>query len=357
MEEVHPAGGRGELVEVTGDTYRRALGQIDHDAYHLPAYVQLQARLSGGRAVAYCHQDADRWFALPLVLDRVPGTPHALTDAASPYGYPGPVASPGAGPTFWRAAVRGLGRALSGADVVSCFVRTHPLLVPDAEALSGAGTVVRHGSTVWLDTTVDEDTARGRLRSNHRRQIDRARRGGLRTVIDDWSGLGAFIDAYHQTMRRVGAGDIYHFDAGYFAALRDALGDHVHLALVVDGQDGDEVLGGGLFFAHRQLVQYHLGATRDQCLPRQPAKLMMDDMRRWASAGGYTAMHLGGGLGGSEADSLFHFKAGFGPGRSPYLTWRVVPDRERYAALAGHGPAADDDRWFFPAYRRSGGQP
>jgi hypothetical protein len=81
-------------------------------------------------------------------------------------------------------------------------------------------------------------------------------------------------------------------------------------------------------------------------------------VRRWAKAGGYASLHLGGGVGG-RADSLFHFKAGFGAGRTPFHTWRIVCDPAVYDALcAPVAPAqdsrqriVDDGTGFFPAYR------
>src|SRR3712207_8266108 len=47
----------------------------------------------------------------------------------------------------------------------------------------------------------------------------------------------------------------------------------VHIAVVDD--DGT-LAGGGIFFEQDGIVQYHLGATRDAYLPRQPTKLMLD---------------------------------------------------------------------------------
>ncbi|HEX2807049.1 MAG TPA: GNAT family N-acetyltransferase, partial [Kineosporiaceae bacterium] len=196
------------------------------------------------------------------------------------------------------------------------------------------------------------------VRQNHRRQITRARRSGLTASIDDWRHLDTFVRIYHETMTRVGAASYYFFDREYFAELRSAVGDALHLVTV---EDAGEVLGGGLFFTTGGIAQYHLGATRDRHLPRQPAKLMMDELRRWAKDRGLVALHLGGGVGGRTDDSLFHFKAGFGPGRAAFHTWRVVPDRAVYRLLSDRhtGEAADrcdpdDDSGFFPAYRRGG---
>jgi hypothetical protein len=342
-----------DLIDVGSPDYGRALTSVEHDVYHLPGYVVLDARRAGGRPVAYRYRQGGRVLLVPLVLRPVPGTDD-LIDAVSPYGYPGPVGPAGpADAGFWRQAVELMPGTLAAAGVVSCFVRLNPLLPVHLEALAPVGRLVQHGQTVVLDLTQDEEVLWSQIRQNHRRQITKATRSGLVTAVDDWRRLEAFVEIYHETMTRVGAASYYFFDRDYFAQLRDAVGDALHLVTV---EDGDEVLGGGLFFTHNGIAQYHLGATRDRHLPRQPAKLMMDQVRRWAKDRGLLTLHLGGGVGGGTDDSLFHFKAGFGPGRASFFTWRVVPDRAVYRQLAVQdddgAPDQDDDTGFFPAYRR-----
>jgi hypothetical protein len=364
-----------DLIDIGSADYRHALASTHHDVYHLPGYVTLDAREAGGTPAAYRYREGRSVLLVPLVLRPVPGA-DGVIDAVSPYGYPGPVAGtephdPGpaalgaalpesAAPPddgFWRRAVAQLPGVLASEGVVSCFVRLHPLLPAPLDALSSAGQVVEHGHTVAIDLIPDEHALWSQVRQNHRRQITKAQRQGLTTSIDDWHRLDTFVEIYHETMTRVAAASYYFFDRDYFAELRSAVGDALHLVTV---EDAGEVLGGGLFFTHGGIAQYHLGATRDRHLKRQPAKLMMDEMRRWVKDRGLSTLHLGGGVGGGTDDSLFHFKAGFGPGRAAFHTWRVVPDRAVYRRLSGlhagdhTGDHAnqDDDGGFFPAYRR-----
>jgi hypothetical protein len=340
---------------VASAAYVQALADVAHDVYHLPGYVALEAARVDGTAVAYLYREGGLTFVLPLVLRPVPGSIGAV-DAMSPYGYPGPVLGPAGragdgGRDVLRRALDALPEVLGAADVISCFVRLHPQLSIDPDLLH-LGTLVRHADTVALDLTLDGETAWAQVRSNHRRQITKARASGMVTTFDDWSRATEFLALYHETMTRVAADASYFFDRPYLEDLRAAVGGDLHLVTVTDANDGTgELLGAGLFFSCGDIVQYHLGATGNRHLARQPAKLMMDDVRRWGAARGMRYLHLGAGVGGRADDSLFHFKAGFGPGRSAFATWRLVLDPVAYDRLAG-GRDRLGDRGFFPVYRQ-----
>ena len=176
-------------------------------------------------------------------------------------------------------------------------------------------------------------------RSDHRNHINRARRDGTRIVFDDWDRLGEWVAVYHDNMRRVGASSYYFFTREHLAALHDAVGDRMHLAVALEG---DEVVGGNTFFEHDGIATGYVSSTR-RARNRYADELLYDEVRRWCKDRGDTVFHLGGGKGGSN-DSLFSYKAGFSPGRHPFHTWRVVADPDAYRA-AGRRP---------PARRRSG---
>ena len=335
-----------------------ALRATRHDVYHLPGYVDVDARRVGGQAVAYRYREGSRVLLQPLILRQVPGTdpddhdagplPGPVLDAISPYGYSGPVSdAPLADDGFWRRACEALPGCLAGAGVVSCFVRLHPLLPPRLDALARVGRLVQHGHTVTIDLRAEEQGQWAQVRPNHRRQINRARRSGITVSLDDWSRMGEFVDAYHETMTRVGASPEYFFDREYFGGLHAALGEGAHLAIA---EREGEMLAGGLFLSHAGILQYHLGATRTEHLPEQPIKLIFDDVRRWAGELGWTDFHLGGGVGGSE-DSLFHFKAGFSRDRPAFFTWRLVCDPDAYHRLVERAGVPPDAGGHFPAYR------
>jgi hypothetical protein len=64
-----------------------------------------------------------------------------------------------------------------------------------------------------------------------------------------------------------------------------------------------------------------------------------------------TRFHLGGGVGGSAASSLFAFKHRYDPGSEPlpFHIAKIVHDPVQYRELAG----TDDTAGFFPPWRRT----
>jgi hypothetical protein len=61
--------------------------------YHLPEYVVMDAPLSGGAPAAVRYDELGRVLLLPLGVRPIPDS--GMRDAASPYGYPGPVSNAG----------------------------------------------------------------------------------------------------------------------------------------------------------------------------------------------------------------------------------------------------------------------
>ena len=334
----------GALLEPGDPAWADALRRVPHDVYHLPEYVTLDARLSGGTPVAFRYDERGQVFLLPLVLRPVPGT--GLRDAISPYGYPGPVSDvPPSGAAFWARAAHHMAALLRTHDVISVFARLHPLLPTPAAALLGTGTVVHHGETVSADLTRTPEQLWQDTHRTHRNQINKAKRAGVRIVVDDWDRLDEWVDTYHATMNRVGASGFYFFDHDHFHRLRAVLGEHLHLAVAM--HDG-EVLGGNLFFAYRGIMQTHLQSTRDG--PTWWAdKLLYHEVRLWGRERGYLVHHIGGGLGGAD-DSLFRYKAAFAAGRQDFHTWRVVTDLVAFEKLCGT-PTPEMLEGRFPPYR------
>jgi len=341
------------VVPASSPSWAEVLRHVPSDVFHLPHYAIVDAEVQGGRPAAFVYRDGGEFMLVPLIVRRVPGA--ACSDAISPYGYGGPTAST-EDPAFWRAGLSAFQDALLEINVVACLLRLHPLMPVGLDALRRVAAVVEHGQTVSIDLTQDaEDVVRG-IRTNHRRDIQRARSLGHQGVVDDWSLLPDFLEIYAETMDRVGATDHYRFAPTYVPSLRRALGDAVHLvAVVADGR----TTAAGIFFEGSGIVGYHLGATRSDALALRPSKLMMDTAWRWGQRRGNRAFHLGGGLGGSAEGSLFHFKAGFSPLRHPFRTARLVLDVPAYeelcaAAIGAHVP---DQGGFFPAYRAPAAPP
>ena len=108
------------------------------------------------------------------------------------------------------------------------------------------------------------------------------------------------------------------------------------------------------------IVQYHLGGTINEALKLAPDKLLVDEVRLWASSQGHRALHLGGGMTSDPEDSLLHYKKGFSDTRHEFATWRWILSQEVYDRLCEAKMQSNErrrvksaDANFFPAYRGS----
>jgi hypothetical protein len=314
--------------------------------YHLPGYVAACARLEGGEAVAVLVTDDTGTLLLPLVLRPVSSRDR---DATSPYGYPGPLISGWATPDLVDAALGAVIDLLDEHEVISLFVRFHPLL--GGPLPSGVGELVQHASTVAIDLSHSHEELWTQTRRNHRDGIRAALHAGYRFWIDPtFDALPAFISVYRETMERVNARASYHFDDRYYDELRSSLGEDLHLGVVVLGTD---VAAAGLITTRCDIVQLHLAGVATAHVACEPMKLLIHGTRAWAKDHHQRWLHLGGGR-GATPDGLLHFKAGFSPSRWPFHTLRVVISPARYAALAAAGAPEPADPGVgspFPSYR------
>ncbi|MCI0455733.1 MAG: GNAT family N-acetyltransferase, partial [Gemmataceae bacterium] len=335
---------------------------FQHDFYHLPRYHTLARQQGEGEPYLFVYHDSGEFLALPLLLRRVNQTvglqsaPEGWQDATSVYGYAGPLASR---PDLPREMIRGfqaaLGDALAGLQVVSVFSRLHPL-IPQAPFLDGLGACRHSGETVSIDLTLPPDKQRACYRRTHRFDINRLHRLGGECLRDpEFARLGDFIALYHETMTRVDAAPSFFFPPAYFDALR--AGPHPDVHLFVCTLQG-RVVCGALFLACAGILQYHLSGTYNQYLALAPMKLLLDEVRGWATEQGFRMLHLGGGSTDAPEDSLLHFKAGFSDRRHAFHTWRWVVQEEAYqqlCALKRGWNEQNGQRYavanFFPEYR------
>ena len=339
------------LVEPASPLWTEHLKTVQYDVYHLPEYCELCGQFEKAEPLAFIASEGGNVYFLPLLVRPIviDGMSTAeLRDVASPYGYAGPVVSPNAPADFIERSVTRFIETLSEHAIVTAFVRFHPVLTQASGRYQELGQLCDHGETVLIDLNQTEDQMWGQVRSNHRLNINRSRRKGYSTIIDDWSYLDAFYEMYIDTMKRVSAGNYYHFPFEYFTTLRRELADHTRLcSVLIDGQ----IAGAGLFFESNGIVQYHLSGTHTEFVKRHPSKVMLDDVRRWSTQRGNQVFHLGGGV-GSQDDSLFRFKAGFSKERRRFSSWRVVVDRLRYDELVtGASKETSGENSYFPAYR------
>jgi hypothetical protein len=332
--------------------WSRWLEPVPHDFYHTAGYHRFSAESGEGRAFLAVYGSPDRYLAWPYLLRAI--SRERLCDVTSVYGYPGPLAFRcTAGDPFLDRARRGIEELWRSQHVVSVFTRFHPLLenqrwaeggFPDADGGVSAG-----GSTVSIDLTCEPAAVWRDYQAGLRNRILRGRRLGLLTEPDDsWSRLEDFVRLYHATMARNHALPFYFFSVDYFRRLKRALGSQA--VLMVTRLHG-VIAAAGIFVGCGGIVQNHFCVNHEAYLRLSPSKVLLDDARLWAAAGGNRVFHLGGGRGGAQ-DSLFAFKAAFSRRRHRFYTGRWILNVEAYRSLCSGLPASARD--FFPAYRAPG---
>ena len=324
-----------------------------HDFYHLPAYVTRCAAEDHGEALAMLIETAGGEVFVPFVLrDVVTRGMVAGRDAATPYGYPGPLVrcdtavQPDTVIAAAAAAFAEVGRDI---NLISAFIRMHPLLTPASAEWTRWGTLVNEGETNAIDLTLHHADWWARVRKDHRYEIRKLQRQGF-VVEDDheWKYLDQFITAYVETMVRVSASKHYFFDPAYFRFLRDAFRENAKLLAVM--RDG-AFAAGAIFIQTGDVVQYHLSGTRSELLRAAPSKLYFPLAFDLFRERGARVLHLGGGV-GARKDGLFAFKNGFATMKQPFYTLRTILDFKVYTGLCREPSVAEQPAaGFFPAYR------
>jgi hypothetical protein len=315
------------------DDLRRRLGVTD--VYSSRGYLEASAVLAGGEPV-YLHLGAPEGDVLfPALLRSEP------VDVTTPYGYGGPIAVGPQPPLAAFAAAYADWCARRGA--VSTFVAYHPLLGNAAHAVdTGFRATALDGTVAW---SLEHDDLARRMHRHHRRAVRRAEAAGLRAhATERPADLAAFVAVYEQTMRRAGAAAFYLFPHAYWRALLAGV------PLVrVDVRAGDTLAASVLGMGEPPWLHYHLGGSTEQGRRAGGSHLALLSLARWGAEHGYTALHLGGGIGGRR-DSLFEFKLRFAPdGHVGAVLGKAVHDTAAYERLTGR-PGVDWDG-FFPAYR------
>jgi lipid II:glycine glycyltransferase (peptidoglycan interpeptide bridge formation enzyme) len=276
-------------------------------------------------------------------------------DATSVYGYPGPVTSVDKTDTgFLNRFNAALLQSFQELQIIAAFTRLHPV-IQNETMLQQIGEISERGLTISIDLSQPEETQRKRYRKGHKYDIKKARQAGVVAYHDKrWNHYDDFLRMYTMTMQRVEARDSYYFDRAYFDMLREALGSIIHL--FVAEYEG-KIISAALFTFLRGIVQYHLSGSDTNFLRYQGSKVVLDEVRLWASSQGAKVLHLGGGV-GSDQDNLFLFKSGFSDKRHVFKIWKCIVNQKMHEQAVTeraeyHGVPYPTviSKPFFPVYR------
>src|SRR5690606_4841118 len=132
------------------------------------------------------------------------------------------------------------------------------------------------------------------------------------------------------TMDRVNASSYYYFSREYFH--RFVNNKAFETRLLVSKHQG-KIIAGAIFTITKKIMQYHLAGTISEYITLTPMKLILDEARLLGDQLGVEHLHLGGGVGGSDDDTLFRFKSGFSKNFKQFYVWKYIVNEEKYNQL------------------------
>jgi hypothetical protein len=315
------------------------------DFYHTQSYHLLE---KGNRPVLLVAFFNDDFIALPLVIIKIPNT--SLVDCTSVYGYCGPISSiafedvPSKKITYFKEQLLGF---FERNAIVTVFSRLHPLIFADV-FFNNFGLIRDINKTVAIDLRQTLENQRAQFRKRYKTDLNRLRNNNFEVVeAQTKEDIDAFIAIYHETMHRVRASENYFFNHYYFYNFLE--NKSFESKLLVAKKEG-EIVAGGIVTITNKIMQLHLSGTCGNYMKEGPMKLIIDDARLMGNERGLDFFHLGGGVGGSDEDSLFHFKSGFSDYRCEYKIWQMIVDPEKYNQLID-AVEIDKNNSFFPPYR------
>lgn len=335
------------VIEVDNPEWSKVISEsLNFDFYHTQSYHQLEKDV---RPVLCTFSFGMNFIAMPFLIRNIPNTD--LFDCTSVYGYCGPVSNVPVQDIDTDTIdnfQNHLNSFFKDNNIISAFSRLHPLI--DTEyVFNNFGLVKEINKTIAIDLRIPEDEQRRQYRKSNKSELNQLRRKGFEVfeaVSQD--EINTFIQIYYETMDRVGAGKNYYFSHEYF---NEFLSNPCFKSKLLIAKNDNIIVAGAIFTITNKIMQYHLAGTSENYIRDTPMKLILDEARIMGNKMNMDFLHLGGGVGGSDEDSLFRFKSGFSDYYCIYKIWQMIIDEEKYFSLAESVGINDKSINFFPLYR------
>lgn len=332
------------VIEVNDQRWSEIVSKcIQYDFYHTQSYHLLEKE---NRPVLFVAKFGIDFIAMPFIIRQVPNSDYF--DCTSAYGYCGPISNLDIDfvtKEYVRGFQEALGQFFIENGIITAFSRLHPL-ISYGELLKGCGIVKDINKTVAIDLRIKAEEQKKQYRKSNKSELNQLRRKGFEVVEGKYKeDIDAFVEIYHETMTRVDATQNYFFDDQYFY---DFLNNGCFKNKLLLAKKDGVVAAGAIFTISNTIMQYHLAGTKEQFIKETPMKLILDEARLLGNELGQDFLHLGGGVGGSDEDSLFRFKSGFSDYRCQFKVWNFIANEELYRELSKE---KDHNSSYFPLYR------
>lgn len=318
----------------------------NYDFYHTYDY-NLLSKSDHETPILLKYKENNVLIGIPLLLRNIPNTKY--NDATCVYGYSGPISKnvpDGFDNSHFKEV---LFEYLNKNNIISVFSRLNPFIKNQHLILNNIGLLPHKGQVVNINIQLNLEKQEIEINKRLKTYINTSRRScSIRTATTK-KDIQEFMSIYHENMDRVGAKKLYYFNEGYFYEICNAKTFKSEILLAIDNESGT-IIAGCQFITTNGIVQYHLSGTKNNYLHLNATKLLIDEMRILATQRGNKYFNLGGGLGGKDDDSLFHFKSLFSKDFKNFDLWKLIVNQNVYDELVSKKGILDKSD-YFPLYR------
>jgi hypothetical protein len=326
------------------------------DVYFTPEYLEIYERNGEGKALLFIYENGENFVYYPFLLRGLNELSYAdgvrrkygdLYDITTPYGYGGPITN-----TKDESIKKQLYRQFEDSfssfcfqkNIISEFVRFHPLIRNDLDYKDIEATLNRH--TIYVDLSLELEEIWANYDKKNRNRLRKAKANEYFTMVHrSLSELENFLDLYYKTMDKKNAYDYYYFQRDFFENNVELLRDHLEL---IEVMMEDKVVMSCFFMHYGDFIHYHLLGSDEEYLKYSPNNSLIHYVVEWAKFKGKKVLHLGGGYAGDN-DTLYRFKKRFNKyGDLPFFIGKRIRNGEIYQELVSSLPVTES---YFPLYR------
>lgn len=329
----------------------------NYDIYYLSEYVRAFKEHGDGEPVLIHFQD-ENFEAINVIMMRDLSTMKPfqndlrqgeIFDLSTPYGYGGFLTK--GSPTIKniRKLDEEYGEFCTSQNIVSEFVRFHPVLQNNI-VMKSVYDIIEIGETVTLDLT-SEDIIWENITSKNRNMIRKAIKSGveIKFALND-DIMQEFIKLYSATMKRDNAQKYYFFNNRFYKSL---LENYEKNAKIFYAEYKGQIISAAIILYANNMMHYHLSGSDSNYRHIAPNNLLLWEAAKWGCKNGFKVFHLGGGVGGNK-DNLFKFKKSFNRySNTKFFIGKKIFDINKYEELVKkvENSYGKIDGEFFPKYR------
>lgn len=332
-----------EIIENNNKKWDEIIKKSDTFDFHHTAFFHKIDTSFKTQLLYFSYKES--FIALPIVIRPINNTD--FFDVTSVYGYAGPVflfqnkIEREKLITFFQEEFKIF---CKNQKIVSVFARLHPI-IEQCDIVVGLGEIVDLNKTVSIDLTISIDEQKKEYRKSLKSELNQLRRKEFEVAkASSEAEINRFIEIYYETMDRVDANEMYYFSKEYFLEFLQNKSFESELFLA---KKDNKIVAGAIFTYSKTIMQYHLAGTTQEFIRETPMKLILDEARLKGSELNMKHLHLGGGVGGSDEDSLFKFKSGFSKNFKQFSVWKYIANEDVYMQLSEN----KEKNNFFPLYR------